>query len=144
MVRPPTTQLWQAKAQTSNKWQLLCNPKGCCETSQEDRDSCTSLFKQCSKCTTSSDFKCKLSSCETCTFCHRVATKERPKTHGDCNKICERCFLCRSVPSAQPVTNVHSVASEAFQSGGSLEWLLSTCHWNPTTHNFTWSFYCVK
>ena len=46
------------------------------------------------------DFKCRLSCCK-CSYCHRVATKERCKyqymsiVHR--NKICERCFLCRSL-----------------------------------------------
>ena len=45
-------------------------------------------------------FTCKLLCCK-CSFCHRVATKERRKSqllsklHG--NKICKRCFLCRSL-----------------------------------------------
>ena len=45
-------------------------------------------------------FICKLLCCK-CSFCHRVATKERRKSqllsklHR--NKICERCFLCRSL-----------------------------------------------
>ena len=45
-------------------------------------------------------FTCKLLCCK-CSFCHRVATKERRKSqllsqlHR--NIICERCFLCRSL-----------------------------------------------
>ena len=45
-------------------------------------------------------FTCKLLCCK-CSFCYRVATKERRKSqllselHR--NKICERCFLCRSL-----------------------------------------------
>ena len=45
-------------------------------------------------------FTCKLLCCK-CSFCHRVAAKERCKSqllsklHR--NKICERCFLCRSL-----------------------------------------------
>ena len=45
-------------------------------------------------------FTCKLLCCK-CSFCHRVAAKERRKSqllsklHR--NKICERCFLCRSL-----------------------------------------------
>ena len=45
-------------------------------------------------------FTCKLLCCK-CSFCYRVATKERHKSqllsqlHR--NKICERCFLCRSL-----------------------------------------------
>ena len=49
-----------------------------------------------------SDFKfeCRLLCCK-CSYCHRVATKERHKSHllsnVHRNKICERCFLCRSL-----------------------------------------------
>ena len=49
-----------------------------------------------------SDFKfdCKLLCCK-CSYCHRVATKERLKSqcmsNVHRNKICERCFLCRSL-----------------------------------------------
>ena len=45
-------------------------------------------------------FTCKLLCCK-CSFCHRVATKERRKSQlllqSHRNKICERCFLCRSL-----------------------------------------------
>ena len=49
-----------------------------------------------------SDFKfeCRLLCCK-CSYCHRVATKERRKSqllsNVHRNKICERCFLCRSL-----------------------------------------------
>ena len=49
-----------------------------------------------------SDFKfeCRLLCCR-CSYCHRVATKERRKSHllsnVHRNKICEKCFLCRSL-----------------------------------------------
>ena len=49
-----------------------------------------------------SDFKfeCRLLCCK-CSYCHRVATKERRKfpllSNVHKNKICERGFLCRSV-----------------------------------------------
>ena len=49
-----------------------------------------------------SDFKfeCRLLCCK-CSYCHRVATKERRKSHllsnVHRNKICEKCFLCRSL-----------------------------------------------
>ena len=46
------------------------------------------------------DFKCRLSCCK-CSYCHRVTTKERCKSQYMSivhrNKICERCFLCRSI-----------------------------------------------
>ena len=57
-------------------------------------------------------FTCKLLCCK-CSFCHRVAAKERCKSqllsklHK--NKICERCFLCRS-SSANLVTDAPTVA----------------------------------
>ena len=45
-------------------------------------------------------FTCKLFCCK-CSFCHRVATKERHKSQLLLplyrNKACERCFLCRSL-----------------------------------------------
>ena len=45
-------------------------------------------------------FQCRLSCCK-CSYCHRVATKERRKSHllsnVHRNKICEKCFLCRSL-----------------------------------------------
>ena len=45
-------------------------------------------------------FTCKLLCCK-CSFCQRVATKERRKSQlllqSHRNKICERCFLCRSL-----------------------------------------------
>ena len=41
---------------------------------------------------------CILSCCFSCTFCRRVATKERRKSRASkINKICERCFLCKSI-----------------------------------------------
>ena len=43
-----------------------------------------------------SDFKCRLSCCK-CSYCHRVAAKERRKSQCMSivhkNKICERCFF---------------------------------------------------
>ena len=44
---------------------------------------------------------CKLICCKSCTYCSRAATKERRKS-GYCKttsviKICEQCFLCRSI-----------------------------------------------
>ena len=45
-------------------------------------------------------FSCRLLCCK-CSFCYRVATKERRKSQlllqSHRNKICERCFLCRSI-----------------------------------------------
>ena len=47
-----------------------------------------------------SDFKCRLLCCK-CSYCHRVATKERRKSQCMSivhkNKICQKCFLCRSL-----------------------------------------------
>ena len=49
---------------------------------------------------TSKSETCKLLCCK-CSFCHRVATKERHKSQlllqSHRNKICKRCFLCRSL-----------------------------------------------
>ena len=49
-------------------------------------------------------FKCKLSCCQSCSYCPRALTKERVKSRVSrllCNsreiKICQRCFLCHSV-----------------------------------------------
>ena len=45
-------------------------------------------------------FSCRLLCCK-CSFCYRVATKERHKSQlllqSHRNKVCERCFLCRSL-----------------------------------------------
>ena len=45
-------------------------------------------------------FSCRLLCCK-CSFCYRVVTKERRKSQillqVHINKICERCFLCRSL-----------------------------------------------
>ena len=45
-------------------------------------------------------FTCNFLCCK-CSFCHQVATKERHKSQlllqSHRNKICERCFLCRSL-----------------------------------------------
>ena len=41
---------------------------------------------------------CVLSCCFSCTFCRRVAAKERRNSRtSKINKICERCFLCKSL-----------------------------------------------
>ena len=49
-------------------------------------------------------FKCKLSCCQSCSYCPRVLTKERVKSRGSRLlsstreiKICQRCFLCHSI-----------------------------------------------
>ena len=43
-------------------------------------------------------FSCKLWCYKTCSFCRRVAAKERLKSRSSyCNKYCERGFLCRSI-----------------------------------------------
>ena len=39
-----------------------------------------------------------LSCCKSCSFCRRVAAKERHKSQSSKgNKICEKCFLCKSL-----------------------------------------------
>ena len=49
-------------------------------------------------------FKCKLSCCQSCSYCPRALTKERVKSRVSrllCDsreiKICQRCFLCHSI-----------------------------------------------
>ena len=43
-------------------------------------------------------FNCILSCCKSCSFCRRVAAKERHKSRSSKgNKICEKCFLCKSL-----------------------------------------------
>ena len=43
-------------------------------------------------------FTCILSCCKSCSFCRRVAAKERHKSRpSKGNKICEKCFLCKSL-----------------------------------------------
>ena len=49
-------------------------------------------------------FKCKLSCCQSCSYCPRALAKERVKSRGSrllSNtreiKICQRCFLCHSI-----------------------------------------------
>ena len=46
---------------------------------------------------TLSDLEGKLSFCRSCTFCCQASAKERIKSRCKTNKVCERCFLCRSV-----------------------------------------------
>ena len=79
-----------AKGHSSYIRQLLCNSSVYDTTDREQRD-----FR------TVSDFKCKITYCRSCTFCCQVATKEKFKAHY-CKikrviKVCERCFLCRSI-----------------------------------------------
>ena len=42
---------------------------------------------------------CKLACCSSCSFCKRAVTKEKRKTllSKGRNKICARCFVCKSV-----------------------------------------------
>ena len=43
-------------------------------------------------------FTCILSCCKSCSFCRRVTAKERCKSRSSkLNKVCERCFLCKSI-----------------------------------------------
>ena len=93
-------------------------------------------------------FTCKLLCCK-CSFCYRVATKEwrnsqlLSQLHR--NKICERCFLCRSLELCKSsfVTNVPTVtrlqyvqnALARFVTGASkythITSTLRTLHWLP-------------
>ena len=91
-----------AKGFKSHKWQSLCK---FCDQSEE---LCTCYRSGRLEPSTSgsreqqSDFKFewRLSCCK-CSYCHRVASKERHKSHFlsnvHRNKICEKCFLCRSL-----------------------------------------------
>ena len=86
-----------AKSHSSYKQQLLCAPVGFVDYGQKDRNICRQV----------SDIKCKL-------LCCQAAAKERTesqycKTKEEI-KICERCFLCRSIVFCLHVTNVHTVA----------------------------------
>ena len=54
----------------------------CCKSQFKDKNSVT----------------CILSCCNSCSFCRRVVAKERHNSRtSNANKICERCFLCKSV-----------------------------------------------
>ena len=83
-ARSPTAHSDQPLGQSSYK------SHGFCEESQKYRNSCEQFCKL-------SDLKCKLSCRESCTFFCLAATKEGHRIHCKSSKICERCFLCRSV-----------------------------------------------
>ena len=63
-------------------------------------------------------FKYRLLCCK-CSFCHRVATKERRKSqllsNVHRNKICERCFLCRSLEFCKSCHKCPNVGGKATQ-----------------------------
>ena len=91
-----------AKGFKKHKWQLLCfkcgRSEGLCNCIRPDGG-----FEPTSGARPEeqqSDFKCRLSCCK-CSYCHWVAAKERRKSQCMSiihrNKICERCFLCRSL-----------------------------------------------
>ena len=103
-----------AKGSKKSKLQLLCfkcsRSEGPCTCIwQEERFEPFTSDQQEQDCI----FTCKLLCCK-CSFCHRVATKERRKSQlllqSYRNKACERCFLCRSLElGANIVTNVPAV-----------------------------------
>ena len=117
--------LWPAKTQKQYKWQLLC------ELCSRQFSECVcdwqlNLF--CKRCNQKQElckcdwrrswhwkpglfysqqerqfknFDCKFLCCKSCSFCFRVAVKERRNSQLlsplSRNKACERCFLCRSI-----------------------------------------------
>ena len=59
------------------------------------------------------DFKCKLTCCNSCTYCKRAAQKERH--NSSCKllseiKVCERCFCVDQLSFVKPVTSVPTAA----------------------------------
>ena len=104
------------RARLPPKWQLLCSVCGrgsssclcywqselCCDRCRRDFEQCICNRKGLSfydwKLKDKNSFTCILSCCKSCSFCRRVATKERCKSRASkINKICERCFLCKSI-----------------------------------------------
>ena len=104
---PSTFSQKPAKGSKPRKWQLLCKvcyrTEWLCLCVWSDRfepftsDDCKQRLDQQEQ---DCKFTCKLLCCK-CSFCYQVATKERRNSqllsqlHR--NKICERCFLCRSL-----------------------------------------------
>ena len=90
-----------AKGSKKSKLQLLCfkcsRSEGLCTCIQQESGFEPSTSDQQER---DCIFTCKLFCCK-CSFCHRVATKERRKSQlllpSYKNKTCERCFLCRSL-----------------------------------------------
>ena len=73
-----------------------------CDQCRRDFEQCTCSRKGLLLCDwkfkDKNSFTCILSCCKSCSFCRRVATKERCKSRASkINKICERCFLCKSI-----------------------------------------------
>ena len=71
----------------------VCNRKvGSCKCDWSEEFLCDWKF------TDKNSITCILSCCFSCTFCRRVAAKERRNSRtSNANKICERCFLCKSI-----------------------------------------------
>ena len=67
---------------------------------------------------------CVLSCCQSCSFCSftRASAKERskPRQLSEQNKVCQKCFLCRSLCFAPVVPSVPSAVSE-HNVGGRLQ-----------------------
>ena len=86
----------------------------CCDRCSKGFELCIcnreglSLYK--TKFKDKNSFTCILSCCKSCSFCRRVAAKERHKSRSSKdNKICEKCFLCESLEYCKNVTNVPPV-----------------------------------
>ena len=64
---------------------------------------------------------CKLLCCKSCSFCQRVSTKERCKSQLllslSKNKVCERCFLCRSLEFCKSCHNCSNCCSRSTSKG---------------------------
>ena len=73
-------------------------------------------------------FKCKLKCCRSCTFCERAVTKERCKSRYCTNlqreiKVCEKCFLCRSLVFCKYCTKCPTCCSKSTCRGKTSEFL---------------------
>ena len=65
-------------------------------------------------------FKCKLTCCESCTYCARAFPKERSKSRVSRLlsskaqiKICERCFLCHSIVLCKTCNKCNNCCSKS-------------------------------
>ena len=90
--------LWPGKCSCLCDWPS----KLCCDWCNRELNLCTCYQKGLLFCDwkfkDKNSFACILSCCKSCSICRRVTAKERCKSRSsDVNKICERCFLCRSI-----------------------------------------------
>ena len=80
--------------------------------------SVSQLYKKDSKISDTRQFICKLKCCRSCTFCERAITKERCKSRY-CTKlqreikVCEKCFLCRSLVFCNSCTKCQTCCSKS-------------------------------